>query len=79
MKSDFEEYDDAYLKRNFGEPVLVNLEQVTADKSTFRELRYSSSFIVMAFFLGFTTFFGINYLLWDFKLHVPIVSIFIFI
>ena len=25
MKSDWEEYDDFYLKRNFGEPVILNI------------------------------------------------------
>ena len=74
MKSDWGDYDDPFLKRNFGEPVVVTQEQITAEKVTLRHQRVSFPNILLWFFIGSFTYIGIHYYFWNYKCFVPIVS-----
>jgi len=74
MKSDWEDWDDPYNKRNFGEPLHVNQEQLLNDKVSLKTPTYSFTFMLSMFLAAGFTFFGLAYLTWDYKLTVPIVS-----
>ncbi|CAF0708659.1 unnamed protein product [Brachionus calyciflorus] len=72
MKSDWGDYDDPYLKRNFGEPIVVTQEQLTAEKVTLRPQRVSFSNIIFWFLFGSVTYIGLHYLMWDYKCYIPL-------
>lgn len=74
MKSDWADYDDPYLKRNFGEPIHVTQDQITGDKVTLAKTRYSFSQIIFWFLFGSFVYIGLNFLLWEKKSFVPIVN-----
>lgn len=74
MKSDWGDYDDPYLKRNYGEPINVTQEQITAEKTGLAKTRVSFSQILFWFLFGSFTYIGLNYLLWNKKCFVPLVS-----
>ncbi|RNA29380.1 NADH dehydrogenase [ubiquinone] 1 beta subcomplex subunit mitochondrial [Brachionus plicatilis] len=72
MKSDWGDYDDPYLKRNYGEPINVTQEQITADKVTLAKPRVSFSQIIFWFVFGGFAYIGLNLFLWDKKCFVPL-------
>jgi len=74
MKSNFEEYDDQYGKRNFGEVVHIGAEQISEDKISFRELPISRPMLVVYHFLAVFLFFGIIFLFDSYKLTVPVLD-----
>ena len=75
MKSDFEEWDDVFNKRNFGEPVHIRSEQITNEKVTLKAPIYPWSTILSMFIGAGVTFFGLFYLMDDYKFTTPIVSV----